>query len=87
MGRLDNECFLEDIRNIIDLIDIRYIVLNLSEVSNVSLNSIGHIIKYHNEILKKKKHLFICDTSKRKNRLFQNAIPEVCCELEAFSLI
>lgn len=87
MGRLDNGSFLKDINHLIEEIGIRYIVLNLSEVSNVSLDSIGHIMKYNKEILKKKKHLFICDASKIRECLFRNAIPKIKCEIEAFSLI
>ena len=87
VGRLDNDRFIKDINKLIEKIGINYIVLNLNEVSNVSLDSIGHIIKYNKEILKKKKHLFICDDKKYRKRLFKNTIPKINCEIEAFSLI
>lgn len=86
-GRLDNERFLKDINKLIEEFGIRYIILNLSEVSNVSLDSIGYIIKYNKKVLKKKKHLFICDNNKIRERLFKNTIPKIKCEIEAFSLI
>ena len=86
-GRLDNEWFLKDINKIIEEIGIRYIVLNLNEVSNVSLTNIRHIIEYNKEILKKKKHLFICDTNSNRERLFKKIIPKIKYEMETFSLI
>ena len=87
IGRLDNGSFLDDINKLIEEIGIMYIVLNLTKVSNVSLDSIGYIIEYNNQILKKKKHLFICDTTDIRNRLFINIIPKLNRETEAFSLI
>lgn len=87
VGRINNEGYLENINQLIDSIGIRYIVLNLSNVKDVSLDSIKNIMKYNQKILKKKKHLFICDTSKLRNRLFENTIPELTHEIEAFSLI
>mgnify|MGYP003305139412 CR=1 FL=1 len=85
-GRLeDND--LAKINNIINEFGIKYVVLNLSSLKDVSLESIDHIIKYNKEILKKKKYLLICDSNQRRNRLFKNIIPYINNELEAFSLI
>lgn len=87
VGRIDNECYLEDINKLIHNFGIRYIVLNLSDLKDVSLDSIKHIMQYHNKMLKKKKQLFICDASNMRNRIFKNKIPNIQCETEAFSLI
>lgn len=81
----DND--LAKINNIINEFGIKCIVLNLSSLKDVSLESIDHIIKYNKEILKKKKYLLICDSNQRRNRLFKNIIPYINTELEAFSLI
>ena len=66
---------------------INYVVLNLDRLNYVSLESIAHIIKYNKKILKKKKHLLICDSNQRRNRIFKNIIPNINNELDAFSLI
>lgn len=87
VGRLDNGSFLDDINKLIEEVGIKYIVLNLTKVSNVSLDSIGYIIDYNNQILKKKKHLFICDITDIRDRLFKDIIPKLREEIEAFSLI
>lgn len=87
VGRIDNEGYLEDINSLIEEIGIQYIVLNLSNLNNVSLESVEHIIQYYKNILKKKKTLLICDTNEFRNRLFKNIIPKIDNELEAFSLI
>lgn len=88
IGRIDdNAGYLNNIDDLIDDFGIRYIVLNLDNISYVSLESIKHIMKYNNRILKKKKHLLICDSNQRRNRIFKNIIPYIKNELEAFSLI
>ena len=88
IGRIDdNARYLKEIDDLIDDFGIKYIVLNLNNISYVSLESIKHIIKYNEEILKKKKHLLICDSNIRRNRIFENFIPKISNELEAFSLI
>lgn len=87
VGRIDNESYLENINHIIEKFGIRYIVLNLNDLNGVSLDSIDHIINYNNQILKKKKHLLICDCNNIRNRLFKDIIPNIRCEIEAFSLI
>lgn len=87
VGRIDNEGYLEDINLLIEEIGIRYIVLNISSLNVVSLDSVNHIINYNKQILKKKKKLLICDASDIRNRLFKNIIPNISNELEAFSLI
>lgn len=87
VGRIDNEGYLESIDSIIEKFGIQYIVLNLNDLIDVSLDSIDHIINYHKKILKKKKNLLICDSNYVRNRLFKGIIPNIRCELEAFSLI
>lgn len=87
IGRIDDNDFLNKINKIIEEFGIKYIVLNISNLNYVSLESIKHITNYNNRILKKKKHLLICDSNQRRNRLFNNIIPNISNELEAFSLI
>lgn len=87
IGRLDNSDYLKYINKLIEEIGIQYIVLNLSNVSNISLDSIGYIIRYNNKILKQKKNLFICDNTNFRNNLFEKFIPKLKCEIDAFTLI
>lgn len=87
IGRLDNAGYLDDIKQMIDELGIHCMVLNLTKVNGVSLESINHIMNYNQEILKKKKKMFICDASNIRNRLFKNMIPNISCEIDAFSLI
>ena len=87
IGRIDDNDFLNKLNKIIEEFGIKYIVLNISNLNYVSLESIKHITNYNNRILKKKKHLLICDSNQRRNRLFNNIIPNISNELEAFSLI
>lgn len=86
-GRIDNEGYLDRINILIETMGIRYIVLNLSGLNDVSLESIQHIIKYNKHLLKKKKLLLICDASDIRDRLFRKIIPKIKSEIEAFSLI
>ena len=86
-GRIDDNEFLNKINNLIQKFGIKYIVLNLNDLKYVSLDSIDHIVKYNKKILKKKKQLFICDSNKKRNQIFNNIIPNINNELEAFSLI
>ncbi|MBQ8681551.1 MAG: hypothetical protein IJ509_01385 [Bacilli bacterium] len=87
IGRIDNNDYLNEIRDLINKIGINYIVLNLENLNYISLESIDHIMKYNNEILKKKKHLLICDSNQGRGRIFEKFIPNISSELEAFSLI
>lgn len=87
VGRIDNEGYLEDINQLIESIGIQYMVLNLNDLSDISLESVKHIMNYNQIILKKKRQLFICDASNIRNRLFKNTIPNIQNEIEAFSLV
>ncbi len=86
-GRIDNEGYLDEIQTLVDSIGIRYIVFNLSELNDVSLDSMKHIINYNKILLEKKKKLLICDARNIRNRLFKNIIPNISKEIDAFSLI
>lgn len=86
IGRIDDNEFLNKINEVIEWFGIKYIVLNISNLEEISLSSIKHINNYNKKILKKKKHLLICDSKLRMRRLF-NIIPNISNELEAFSLI
>ena len=87
IGRNDDNDFLNKINDLIEEFGIKYIVLNISNLKYISLESIKHITNYNNKILKKKKYLLICDSNERMNRIFNNIIPNINNELEAFSLI
>ena len=87
IGRIDDNEYLTKINDIIDTFGIKYIVLNLDEVKDVSLENIDHIIKYNRKILKKKKLLFICDSNKRRCNFNNFKNLNISNELEAFSLI
>ena len=87
MGRMDENGYLNKVNDIIDDFGIRFVVLNLKELRDISLENIEHIIRYNEKILKKKIKLFICDSKQRRGRMFENIIPSISNELEAFSLI
>lgn len=84
-GITDND--LRYVNEIVDNFGIRYIVLNITNLNYVSLENIGHIIKYNERILKKKKKLLICDANMRRNQIFRTIIPNIEREIDAFSLI
>lgn len=86
-GRIDEYGFIKKINDLIDEFGIKYIVLNFENLKYISLDSIEHIIKYYKKILKKKKSLLICDANKGRIKVFNNIIPNIDNELEAFSLI
>lgn len=86
-GRIGADDYLKNIDNLIEDFGIKCVVLNINDLNYVSLDCIDHIIKYNKKILKKKKCLFICDSSKRRNRLFEKDMFNISNELEAFSLI
>lgn len=86
-GMIDNEGYLENISHLVEVAGIQCIVLNLDHLNNVSLESINHIIRYQKKILKEKKKLFICDATHLRNRLFDQTIPNIQSEIDAFSLI
>ena len=87
IGRIDNEGYIEKINNIIEEIGIKFIVINLTKLNDVSLTSINHMINYCKKLLKKKQKIFICDESGLRNILFKQKIPALTNEIEAFSLI
>ena len=80
IGVLSNK----DINNLIEKIGIKYFVLNTEHIKYFDINSINNIVKYNTKILKEKKKLLICDN--KRNNVFNN-IPNIKCEMDAFSLI
>ena len=86
-GKIENDDYLEFINNLIEKIGISYIVLNIENIKYVDVNSLNHIIEYNKKILKKKKHLLICDKNINRNKIFKDSIPNINCEIDAFSLI
>ena len=87
VGRIDNEGYLERIKWIIEEFGIKFTVLNLTKLNDVSLNNINHIKKYINKLKKKKYSLLICDEKTIRNSLFNNRIPKIQKEEYAFSFI
>ena len=85
-GRTDNEGCLDDIDPLINSIGFRVIVLNISDLINISINSIRWINNYYKRILKEKRLLYICDNYVSRDRLFM-CIPKLDSEIAAFSLI
>ena len=83
-GTIDNEKYLEEVNNLIEKIGIKYFVLNTEHIKYFDINSINNIVKYNTKILKEKKKLLICDN--KRNNVFNN-IPNIKCEIDAFSLI
>lgn len=86
-GKIDSETYLENINELVEIMGIRYIVLNIENIKGINVNSINHIIDYNNQISKEKRCLLICDKNVRRNKIFKNMIPNITCEIEAFSLI
>ena len=86
-GKIVDDSYLDSINDLIDGMGIRYVVLNIDNLEYVDVNSINHIIDYNREILKKHGRLLICDTNINRNNIFKNAIPNIKCEIDAFSLI
>ena len=87
IGRLDNEGYLEKINWLIEEFGIKFIVINVTNLDDVSLIDIYHIIKYKQKLKKKKRLLWICDENKIRDPLFKKVIPKLANEIEAFSLI
>ena len=85
--RIDNKKIETIINNLINDIGIKIIVLNISNLTYLSLEDIKHIIKYKKKILKKKTTLIICDNKKEHRNVFFKEIFRINNELDAFSLI
>ncbi len=86
-GQIEDDNYLESINHLIENIGIKYIVLNIDNLMAVSVESINHIIDYNQKILKNKGRLLICDANHNRKVLFENRIPKINCEIDAFSLI
>lgn len=87
VGRIDNGSYLKEISKLVEYFGITYIVFNISDLNNISLEIIKHIIQYQKQMLEKNKILVICDINQKRNRLFKNIIPRISNELEVFSYI
>lgn len=87
VGRIDNEGYLKEINELIEEFGIRFIVLNVTDLNDVSLTNISHMKKYIQKLKKKKRLLLICDESELRNPLFNKNISRIKNEIEAFSLI
>ena len=83
-GRIDNEGYLEDIDDVIDEVGIRFIVLNISNLNDVSLTDVNHIQDYISRLEKKKRLLLICDDNGLRNSLFKGD-SRITKEIEALS--
>ena len=85
-GRLDNYENLDKVNSLIENIGIKYVVLNIDNLQVLDVNTINYIINYNDKILESKRRLLICDTNINRRRIF-NKIPNINCEIEAFTLI
>ncbi len=85
-GIIDSEKYLEELNNLIEEIGIKYVVLNIGSIKYFDVKSIKNIVNYNKKILKERKKLLICDNNTNREKLFNN-IPNINCEIEAFSLI
>ena len=85
-GRIDNEGYIKKINWLINEIGIKYTVLNISKINNISLNNINNLEKYIKKQKKKKRLLLLCDNKNLRNKLFKQ-INKISHEIEAFSLI
>ena len=87
VGRIDNEGYIKKINKLIEEIGIKFIVLNITNLNDITKEDIKQMI-INIEKLKKKKHLlFICDEKRLRNNYFIETIPKINNETEAFSLI
>lgn len=86
-GKISDEKYLESINDLVEDIGIKYVVLNIENIKKIDVNSINHIINYNKQILKNQRRLLICDNNINRNRIFKNSIPNIKCEIDAFSLI
>ena len=87
VGRIDNEGYLKDINYLIEEIGIKFTVINITKLNDITKDNMSQIIT-NIKLLKKKKHLlFICDENRLKNKYFIETIPKLNHEIEAFSLI
>lgn len=81
VGRNGNESEIKKILNIIEELEIKFVVFNLTNADDISmeeLNTINCFLKKD----EKRKILFVED--KRKNRLFPNIFPNIKREIDAF---
>ena len=81
---IDNN--LKEVNSIIENIGIKYLVLNTDKIKYFNINDINIIENYNNKILKENKKMLICDKHNNRDKLFYN-IPNIKCEIDAFSLI
>ena len=87
VGRIDNDGYLDKLNWLINEMGIKFTVLNVTDLSDVSLKNINHMINSTRELKKKKHLLFICDETNLRNSLFKESVPRLKNEIEAFSLI
>ena len=85
-GRIDNEGYLDEVSDLIDYMGFRVIVINISDLNNLSIDNVSKINKYYKKVLKEKRLLYICDSYNIGDNLFK-FIPSLKSEIAAFSLI
>ena len=86
-GRIDNEGYINKINWLIDKIGIKYTVINLTNINNISITNIDHIYKHIQNQKRKQRLLIICDENNLRNVLFKKEIPKITREQDAFSII
>ena len=87
VGRIDNEGYLKKINWLIEELGIKFTVLNLTKINNISLENIENIRNYIINQGTKKRLLLICDENESRNNIINQNIPKIKNEIEAFSII
>ena len=85
-GRSDNEGYLNKINWLIEEIGIKFTVLNITHLNDITRKTIDNIVSNIKLQRKKKHHLLICDENRLRN-IYVKSIPKLSNETEAFSFI
>lgn len=86
-GRHDNASYLKKINWIIEEIGIKFVVLNITNLTDISLKSIKKIIDYRKKLIKEKRLLIICDNNPLRNTILKSSTRQIKKEIDAFTLI
>lgn len=91
IGNLTKDNYLKKEKEVTSLrenIGLKYIVINLDEITSVDLNCLNDLINYYQDIKNNNEILFICEQKKvLSTKLLKNQIPSINKEIEVFNLI
>lgn len=89
-GRLDEENYhkkIDILKNLINDIKFKYIVMNLDNLSSIDIYGINYIIGYNSLIEKNNGKLYLCEKSNNiVSNIFKNKLNSINNELEIFKL-